>query len=173
MNTAAGKEQWSVRIRNLTQEDYDRIIPVLNDWWGGRDMADQLPRLFAKHFANTSFVAEEDDQIVGFLIGFISQVDPAAAYIHFAGVSPQRRGERIGAQLYDRFYQVTAAQGCTRAYSVTSVVNQASLRFHRRIGFQVENGDSRDENGVPYTTDYDGPGDKKYRFVISNPYVKK
>ena len=37
----------------------------------------------------------------------------------------------------------------------------------------VENGDSRDENGVPYTTDYDGPGDKKYRFVISNPYVKK
>ena len=160
-------------IRPMEEQDYDRIIPVLNDWWGGRNMADQLPRLFVKHFSNTSFVAEMGETLMGFLIGFPSQAHPEQAYIHFAGVNPACRGQKVGESLYDRFYQAVAPLGCAEIYSVTSIVNQGSLRFHQRIGFSLLPGDREDENGLPYSAGYDGPGDNKYRFVRGNPYTGK
>jgi hypothetical protein len=63
----------AITIRHLEPADYDPIIRVLNDWWGGRQMADMLPRLFFVHFHPTSFVAEADGRVVGFLAGFASE----------------------------------------------------------------------------------------------------
>ncbi len=40
--------------------DYEPILSVLNDWWGGRNMSDMLPKLFFVHFRETSFVAESE-----------------------------------------------------------------------------------------------------------------
>ena len=42
-------------------------------------MRAMLPRLFFEHFRDTSFVAEEDGEIVGFLCGFLSQTYPDQA----------------------------------------------------------------------------------------------
>ena len=47
-------------IRNAEPSDYDRISPLVDDWWDGRPMRALLPRLFFEHFRETSFVAEED-----------------------------------------------------------------------------------------------------------------
>src|SRR6266700_2822677 len=44
------------RIRLATPSDYEDIISVLNDWWGGRQMSDMLPKLFFVHFRGTTFV---------------------------------------------------------------------------------------------------------------------
>lgn len=48
--------------------DYYTISPLINEWWGGRQMSDMLPKLFFDHFTNTSFVAEKEGEIVGFLL---------------------------------------------------------------------------------------------------------
>jgi ribosomal protein S18 acetylase RimI-like enzyme len=66
-------------------------------------MSDKLPKLFFDHFKNTSFIAEKDGKIVGFLIGFLSQTYPEEAYIHFVGVHPDYRKHGIGRQLYNDF----------------------------------------------------------------------
>ena len=47
------------QIRNAEPSDYERISPLVDDWWGGRQMRALLPRLFFEHFRETSFVAEE------------------------------------------------------------------------------------------------------------------
>ena len=60
------------RIRQLSAADYPFVISVIDRWWGGRPMADKLPRLFFEHFADTSFAAERDGSLAGFLAGFIS-----------------------------------------------------------------------------------------------------
>ena len=78
-------------IRNAEPADYQQIIKVVNDWWGGRRMSDMLPKLFFVHFQSTSFVAEQDGKIVGFVTGFVSQTFPNEAYIHFVGVDPKFR----------------------------------------------------------------------------------
>ena len=50
-------------------------------------MSGMLPRMFFKHFAGTSLVAETDDgALAGFVVAFVSQDDPTAGYIHFVGV---------------------------------------------------------------------------------------
>ena len=65
------------QIRHANPSDYGRVIQHVNAWWGGREMAPMLPKLFFLHFEGTSFVAEDDDgMLVAFLIGFLSQTDP-------------------------------------------------------------------------------------------------
>ena len=55
-------------------------------------MAAMLPKLFFVHFRDTSFVAEDDAALAGFLCGFRSQTLDDEAYVHFVGVDPPPRG---------------------------------------------------------------------------------
>ena len=108
-------------IRNAEPADYLRVTVVVDEWWGGRQMAAMLPKLFFVHFRDTSFVAEADDGLAGFLCGFRSQTFPEEAYVHFVGVAPARRGSGLGRELYERFFVAVAPRTIVRA--VTSTVN--------------------------------------------------
>ena len=128
-------------IRNAEPSDYDRVSPIVDDWWGGRQMRALLPRLLFEHFRETSFVAEEDGELVGFLNGFLSQTFPNEAYIHFVGVRPDRRGSGLARELYERFFAVARAHERSLVRCVTAPANEGSLAFHRALGFDVERGD--------------------------------
>lgn len=151
-------------IRHIEEFDYSNIISVLDEWWGGRHMSDMLPRLFFKHFKNTSFIIEEDNSIVAFLIGFISQTYPNKAYVHFLGIHPEHRKKGFGRQLYQAFFDTVRTLGCDTAHLVTSPINKNSIAFHTRIGFQIEEGNSN-VDGISTHKDYDGPGEDRVLFV--------
>lgn len=153
-----------VHIRHAGPSDYQGVIAVLNDWWGGRSMSDMLPKLFFAHFRDTSFVAEHKGVIVGFLIGFLSQTIPDEAYIHFAGVHPDFRRKGLGRDLYERLFDAARKDGCRIVRSVTSPVNRTSIAFHLRMGFRMEEGDAAID-GIAFTRDYDGPGGDRVLFV--------
>jgi ribosomal protein S18 acetylase RimI-like enzyme len=145
-----------VEIRHAQPSDYGRVIGRVNAWWGGRDMAPMLPKLFFLHFEGTSFVAERDDgQLAGFLVGFVSQTDPREAYIHFVGIDPEERGSGLGRRLYERFFTTVAERGCSVVRCVTSPANEGSLAFHAAMGFE------RDR----VAADYDGPGEDRVLLV--------
>ncbi len=79
-----------MNVRQLREADHGPVVAVVDGWWGGRRVADKLPRLFFRYFAGTSFAVEEDGEIVAFLVGFVGS--PAdEAYVHFVGVRPDRR----------------------------------------------------------------------------------
>ena len=136
-----------VQVRPARPEDYGPIVAVVDAWWG-RPVAAGLPRLFLDHFFSTSLVAEEQGALVGFLVGFASPARPEEAYIHFVGVSPGHRGAGLARELYERFFELARAAGGRRVRAITAPVNQASIAFHRRMGFAVS-------EPVP---DYNGPG---------------
>jgi ribosomal protein S18 acetylase RimI-like enzyme len=144
-----------VVIRHTKPSDYGRVIGRVNVWWSGRDMAPMLPKLFFLHFEGTSFVAEEGEELAGFLCGFLSQTDETEAYIHFMGVSPERRGEGIGRMLYEHFFEEVGRHGRTTVRCVTSPTNEDSVSFHEALGFEVD-------RVVP---DYDGPGEDRVLLV--------
>ena len=124
-----------MEIRHANPSDYGRVIQHVNAWWGGREMAPMLPKLFFLHFEGTSFVAEDDDgKLVGFLIGFLSQTDPDEAYIHFVGVAPEHRGSGVGRELYERFFTVVAAHGRSLVRCVTSPRTRDRSRSTNRSG---------------------------------------
>ena len=132
----------TVQIRHAKSSDYGRVIGRINVWWGGRDMAPVLPKLFFRHFEGTSFVAEDEDgDLVGFLCGFLSQAADDEAYIHFA--------------LYERFFDEVRSQERTVVRCVTSPINQGSVGFHEALGFEVDR----------VVEDYDGPGEDRVLLV--------
>lgn len=132
-----------VAIRHARPDDHPRIIEVVDSWWGGRRMSALVPSLFLEHFSGTSYVAETDDgALAGFLIGFVSQDRPDEAYVHFVGVHPELRGERLGQRLHDSFAEQVSGLGVRRVRAVTSTVNTASVAFHTSIGFVVEGVDA-------------------------------
>ena len=142
-----------IRLRTAAAADYDRIITRLDDWWG-RPVRQALPRLFLDHFHATSFVAERDGDLAGFLIGFMSPSMPDAAYIHFAGVHPHFRGNGLARVLYQRFFELAAADGRHVVRAVTAPSNTGSVAFHTAMGFTVT-------EPIP---GYDGPSSGKVLF---------
>lgn len=137
-----------VTLRALAPTDFDYVIRHLDAWWGERQMTAMLPRLFFDHFHDTSFAAVgADGTLVGFLVGFLSQAQPDAAYVHFVGVDPRLRGSRIGARLHEAFADLARTAGRARIEAVTSPANEASIAFHTWIGFSAR-----------LDPDHDGPG---------------
>jgi RimJ/RimL family protein N-acetyltransferase len=129
-------------LRPATRADLDRVRSVQPQWWGGRDLTALLQPLFLEHFASTSLIVDDaDGSLAAFLIGFLSQDDPSAAYVHFVGVAPDRRGSGLGRALHDAFAARMAERGAGTVRCVTAPTNVDSIAFHRRIGFAVESQD--------------------------------
>jgi ribosomal protein S18 acetylase RimI-like enzyme len=152
-------------IRNSKPSDHQRIISVMKDWWGGRDLTWMLPKLFLVHFCDTSFIIEKSEDLMAFLIGFLSQSKVNEGYIHLVGVHPDYRGMGLGEFLYHRFFQICKANDRDTIRSCTSPVNKGSIEFHRKIGFSILRGDA-EIDGIQVTLDYNGPGDPKVLFEI-------
>jgi ribosomal protein S18 acetylase RimI-like enzyme len=140
-------------IRHAEPADFSRVTDVIDEWWGGRAMAAMLPKLFFIHFRDTSFVADDDGDLAGFLVGFRSQTFDDEAYVHFVGVDPGRRGSGLGRLLYERFFAAVEPRTIVRA--VTSPINESSVAFHRRLGFEIDRVDE----------DYDGRGKARVLLV--------
>jgi predicted GNAT superfamily acetyltransferase len=143
-----------ITLRTATAADYDRIIAVVDDWWG-RPLQRGLPRLFLDHFCDTSFVADSlDGELAGFCVGFLSPARRDAAYIQFVGVAPSQRKTGLARRLYQSFFALAATDGRTVVRAVTSPVNTTSVAFHSAMGFTV----------TGPVEDYDGPGSPKMVF---------
>ncbi|MDI6104150.1 GNAT family N-acetyltransferase [Actinoplanes sp. NEAU-A12] len=135
-------------LRPARPADYDDIIAVVDDWWG-REIAGSLPRLFLDHFHRTSLIARDHDGVLtGFIIGVLSPSQPGRAYIHFVGVAPAARGSGLGRRLYEAFFALARAGGCSRVGAITAPVNTGSIAFHQSMGFTV----------TGPVVGYDGPG---------------
>jgi ribosomal protein S18 acetylase RimI-like enzyme len=151
-------EDRGLTVRAATPADYDAIIAVVDDWWG-RAMSTLLPRLFLDHFFGTSLIAEQDGELAGFLIGFLSPAKPRQAYIHFAAVAPAWRRTGLAHRLYEQFIDRARRDGRTVVEAITSPQNATSIAFHRAIGFTVSDP----------VKDYDGPSLDRVVFVREIP----
>jgi predicted GNAT superfamily acetyltransferase len=154
----------AISIRHAKPEDHQPIIAVLDDWWGGRQVSNTLHKLFFIHFRETSFVAEEEGKLIGFLVGFLSQTFIDEAYIHFVGVHPERRKGGVGRNLYERFFDAASKDGRNTVRCITSPVNKTSIAFHLSMGFEIE-AQETEADGVPVYRNYDGRGRARVLFV--------
>ena len=125
-----------------------------------------LPKLFLIHFNNTSFVIEKRDELIAFLIGFLSPAKPMEGYIHFAGVHPEYRGIGIGEYLYNKFFKICKESSRNIIKACTSPVNKGSIEFHKKIGFNISRGNA-EIDGIQVTLNYNKPDDPKVLFEIS------
>lgn len=142
----------SLTFRRPTPGDYDRVMAVMVEWWGGRDLRPLLPRVFFEHFGATSLIVELEDQLVAFLVGFVCPSHEGEAYVHFVGVHPAWRNVGMARDLYARFARLAREAGCDVVRAITSPINTGSIAFHTRLGFALVPGDG-EVDGVPVHLD--------------------
>lgn len=151
-------------FRAFELHDYDRLVSSIDDWWGGRSVHGLFQRLFVEHFGDTSFVVEDDGEIIGFLVGFLSQSRPDEAYIHFVGVHPAHRRGGLARAMYEHFFELARGRGRSIVRCITSPVNRTSIAYHTSMGFAIEPG-TGEVDGFRVHVDHDGPDTDRVCFV--------
>jgi len=135
--------------REFTKADYDYVVSVLDQWFGGL-AHDRAHPVFFYELGSKALIAEEFGEIVGFLMGFTTEgtaSEPMTGYIHFIGIKPEARRQGVGRLLYDTFIKQCVGAGAKRIKAIAPIGNDESSRFHRALGFAV----TEDPN-------YAGPG---------------
>jgi GNAT superfamily N-acetyltransferase len=124
-----------MHLRHVRTSDCDRVLAVMDEWWGGSATGSYPPHVFFSHLTSTSFALEaRDGVLVGVLLGFLSQLHPDEACVHMIGVHPEFRRLGFGRRLCERFF--VAAQMNGRRYArVMSPPSAQSVAFHLAMGF--------------------------------------
>jgi len=125
----------TMQLRHVRPSDCDRVVAVIDEWWGGPATGSYSPHVFFCHLTSTSFALEASDGVlVGFLLGFLSQTHPDEACVHMIGVHPEFRRLGYGRRLCERFF-VAAQMNGRRYVRVISTRSAQSVAFHLAMGF--------------------------------------
>jgi ribosomal protein S18 acetylase RimI-like enzyme len=154
-----------MNVRQMTKSDFDRIVEVIDHWWGGPIGTFAHP-IFFYELGVHALVIEQGTDMIGFLFGFIvPRIDPRApptsdsertGYIHLVGIHPDYRRRGVGRQLYDRFVSECRSAPCDKMKAITTPGNEGSIRFHVALGWNMQD-----------VEDYAGPG--RRRIVFTKP----
>ncbi len=149
-------------MRAMNEADFLPIQAVIDHWWG-HPLSSLLQRWMCHYLSASSFVVEHDGELGGFLVGLIDHAK-AEAYIHMVGVAPALRGTGLAQQLYEKFFTLAISQQCRTVRAITAPVNQRSIAFHQRMGFELEVGDG-EVAGLPVVLDHAGPAQARVCFL--------
>ncbi len=143
-----------MQTRKITKADFDTIVEVIDRWWGGPISTFAHP-IFFYELGEHAQVVEADDQIIGFLLGFIaSESSLLTGYVHLVGIHPDYRRRGVGRLLYETFTDACQSAGCQRMKAITTLGNEGSIRFHLAQGWAAKE-----------IEDYAGPGRKRIVFT--------
>ncbi len=123
-------------IRGITKADYDYVVSILDQWWGGL-ASERAHPVFFYEFGKHALIAELDGSIAGFLLGVLAPVEPITGYIHLVGIAPERRRRGVARALYEHFTKHCLAEGAQRIKAISALGNEGSVRFHKALGFKV------------------------------------
>lgn len=87
--------------------------------------------LLCSHFADTSIVAEQGGEVVGFVAGYRPPTQPEAVFVWQVGVAPSARGQGLGGRLLDGVLAMPGCQGARYLTATVSPDNEASLALFR------------------------------------------
>lgn len=160
-----------LRLRRPAEADYPGIAARVDDWWDGRVLHGLLPRLWFRHFAGTSWIAEFEARegtadVAGFLVGFISPGHPDRAVIQAIGVQPSHRRTGIGRALVEAFVNDARTAGVEVVETLLWPGNRRALPFLAALGFRIDpDADFRPIYGLPAGEGYDFGTEDRARFM--------
>jgi len=85
------------------------------------------------------FVAEENQQLAGFIVGLGSQLirNKHSAYL-VLGVHEDFRGKGVATQLFQQIFNWAKERGITRLGLTVIKTNEKAIRLYKKMGFEIE-----------------------------------
>lgn len=135
-----------LNIRDARAEDAPRLLEIYRPYVTGTAVSFELETPAVREFeariasAQTKWawlVAEAGGEVCGYAYASAFRTRAAyrwtvetSAYVH-----PSHRGRGIAATLYRRLFDVLGEKGYCNAYAGIALPNDASVAFHRALGF--------------------------------------
>ena len=153
----------SFQIRHVKEDEFLNIAALSLKCPPLATERNSVYHIFTKFFQNTFLVVEDDSgNIIAFLLGFISQVNPEDAYIHLLCVDPSFRRKNIASALVEEYISIVSSKGSKTIYLITGPKNKISQTFYGKLGFKPVNNDKTLKiDGISVVKDYNGPEDHK------------
>ena len=157
----------AVRLRNPSEADHPAVVAVLDEWWGGRRVRHRLPRLWFRHFAATSWLAElPGGALVGVVVGLLSPEQAGEAQLYLLGVDPNHRRRGIGRNLEAALADDVRGRGARTIRAELPTGDPVALRAMLALGYEVDAGPGTSPiHGTPAYADHDGPGEDRIVLV--------
>ena len=156
------------RIRNVFEDDFMKIAQLGENCSPMVNERKAIYHLFTKFFKNTSLVLEDNENIKGFLIGFISQENNENAYIHLLCIKKDLRGQNMASNLVEKFISIVYSMDCKKVFLVCKPSNKTAIKLYTKMGFLPLPSDKTIViDDINVFKDYDGPSEDKIVFCRS------
>ena len=167
--TGAGTTRFD--LRHPTEEDQPGLVGRVDEWFAGQRVRHLVVRAWFRHFASTSWVADDPTgRPIGFLIGYRSPDHPEEAIVSLVAVDPNQRRRGVGRALVAAYLAEAASAGVATVTVVAWPGEPIAIDFFRALGFEPDDGPgSRNLFGTRAYPDYEGPGEDRIVFVRRLP----
>ena len=150
-----------VTISKVGEDDYLKVYKFVSNCKPLENYSEHFYKIMLRYFGNSCFVAKFNDEIVGFVMGFRSQVDNKTFFLWQIGVSSDHRGKEIGKMLLNEFEKAGKNLGCKRVEVTVDPENIPSQKLFEKNGYfniSSREGDVVEVMGVTAVKDYYKPG---------------
>lgn len=148
-------------IFNCNYSDFLQILADIEDFWGSNRTLSYHHPMFVNEFRNTSFVIKNNEKVIAYLFGFLSQTEQTG-YVHLIGVRRSHQNKGLGKNLYRHFIAYLKNIGIQNLKAITTPTNEKSINFHLGIGMQMTG--IENEYGIKVIKDYSGLGQDRVVF---------
>jgi L-2,4-diaminobutyric acid acetyltransferase len=150
-----------VTISEAEENDFLRVYKFVSNCKPMENYSEHFYKIMLRYFGNSCFVAKFNNDIIGFVMGFKSQVDNKNFFLWQIGVFSYYRGQEIGKRLLDKFEKTGIKLGCKRVEVTVDPENIPSQKLFEKNGYlnvSSKEGEIVEVMGVSSVKDYYKPG---------------
>lgn len=148
-------------IRNAKETDSVSVYEFVSGLSPLENYFEHVYKILLRYFGNSCFIAEKDEDIIGFVMGFKSQDDKNIFFIWQIGVDSDFQGQRIGSTLLKKVEKKAEEMNCKRIELTVDPENIPSQRLFQKCNYNnisEREGETVEISGNIAVKDYYKPG---------------
>ena len=148
-------------IKETTEDDFLKVYEFVSHCKPLENYSEHFYKIMLRYFSNSCFIAEFNRKIVGFIMGFRSQVDKNKFFLWQIGVFSKYREKEVGKKLLDKIENTAKDLGCNMIELTVDPENIPPQRFFEKHGYRnvsSKEGEIMEVMGNKAVKDYYKPG---------------
>jgi L-2,4-diaminobutyric acid acetyltransferase len=148
-------------IKKGNEDDFLKIYKFISNCKPLENYSEHFYKIMLRYFGNSCFIAEFNNDVVGFVMGFRSQVDQNKFFLWQIGVFSKYREKEVGKKLINEIEKAARSLGCKSVELTVDPENMPSTRFFEKNGYlnvSSKEGEIIEVMGNTAVKDYYKPG---------------
>jgi diaminobutyrate acetyltransferase len=126
----------NLNIRIANEDDFLDVYEFVSNCNPLESYSEHFYKILLRYFGNCCFIAENNDKIIGLIIGIISQIHDKTYFIWQIGVDTPLQGKGIAKKLLKNAEEKVKKLGCNRIELTVSPKNFPSQKLFQKNGYK-------------------------------------